>query len=268
MTENILLRSILDRLGNNDKDFALFTINETKAWFDNAIELFVKNGILQSIQPAKVIECPGCEEGCMMQINILPGKNKRSSRKFISCDKRNDIGRISVDFEQLKQWQISSELLAKTISKLLELTTTPKKDSKNKQWLLGMFKGKKRNDYVTLTINNGVFLNIAGHSIPLAEVLNFKKRKLTIDKNELIKLTDNPIAKNQRYEPSTVKREAGKLETQARYKSWQNLYPKLKKKYPSMSDVWYSQQIAKSELAIKPNGGRYSAKYIRKHIKI
>jgi hypothetical protein len=59
----------------------------------------------------------------------------------------------------------------------------------------------------------------------------------------------------------SVRREARKLGTQAVHESWRREYRKLKKKRPDMTDVWYSQQIAKLATA----EGR-SAETIRKHM--
>ena len=65
-----------------------------------------------------------------------------------------------------------------------------------------------------------------------------------------------------RYTPRNSRREARKLETQARYKSWRKKYRDLKKRRPNMSDVWYARQIAGQEIS----AGR-SADIIRKHMK-
>jgi hypothetical protein len=48
---------------------------------------------------------------------------------------------------------------------------------------------------------------------------------------------------------STARREARKLDTKAMYKKWQKAYQAEIKRRPSMSDVWYSQQISKMSIA-------------------
>jgi len=58
------------------------------------------------------------------------------------------------------------------------------------------------------------------------------------------------------------RREARKLNTQARYKTWQTAYRKLKTRRPDESDVWYAQRIAGMDIA---KGS--SVETIRKHIK-
>jgi hypothetical protein len=65
-----------------------------------------------------------------------------------------------------------------------------------------------------------------------------------------------------RYIPNNVKREARKLDTEAKYKSWQKQYRLLRQRHTGMSDVWYSQQIAKLLVA---KGAK--AETIRRHMK-
>ena len=67
---------------------------------------------------------------------------------------------------------------------------------------------------------------------------------------------------DNRYKPNNARREARKINTQGMYKSWRRAYLALKKKRPEESDVWYSRQIARLEIA---KGAR--AETIRKHMK-
>lgn len=68
--------------------------------------------------------------------------------------------------------------------------------------------------------------------------------------------------RHNRYTPTTARREARKLDTQDIYRNWQKEYQALKKRRPDMSDVWYSQQIARMPIARSS-----SAETIRKHMK-
>ncbi|MEN8136176.1 MAG: hypothetical protein ABFS18_11670 [Thermodesulfobacteriota bacterium] len=52
-----------------------------------------------------------------------------------------------------------------------------------------------------------------------------------------------------RHTSSCIKREAGKLATQAMYEKWQKAYRDLLKKHPDMPDVWFSRKIAKMDIA-------------------
>lgn len=114
-----LLKRIIERFGCTNNGTATFMEDETRYWVDGAIDFFVKNGLLQEIENAEVIECSGCEEACFMEVNIIQSEDKKRCRAFISCDKRDDVGRINVDFCELRQWQLNTGLLTDTISKLL-----------------------------------------------------------------------------------------------------------------------------------------------------
>ena len=73
---------------------------------------------------------------------------------------------------------------------------------------------------------------------------------------------DVAATSDPRYTPSNARREARRLDTKGLYETWRKEYRAFKQRRPGMSDVWYSEQIAKSEIA----QGR-SAETIRKHMK-
>lgn len=74
-------------------------------------------------------------------------------------------------------------------------------------------------------------------------------------------MVDAATTADPRHTPSTAKRDARKIDTQATYASWQKAYKALRKKRPNESDAWYSQQIAKTPIA----QGR-DASTIKKHM--
>ena len=70
-----------------------------------------------------------------------------------------------------------------------------------------------------------------------------------------------PTTADPRYTPSTTRREARTLDSQARYGRWQTAYRALKQRRPQISDVWYARQIAKQAVAAGCH-----ASTIRKHM--
>lgn len=72
---------------------------------------------------------------------------------------------------------------------------------------------------------------------------------------------DDLTAADCRPPSRSARREVRKLATQERYKCWQKEYNELRKRRPDMSDVWYSQQIARLSIA-----EGHSADTIRKHM--
>ena len=119
MTLHDLLHIILERLCFSNNQQAIFCFDETREWPSDALATFVESGILQPTQDAKTIYCPGCEENCIMPVVIRTDNKNKPPWIFIVCDKRDDVGFVTIDAARLNQWQISVELLAKTLSKLL-----------------------------------------------------------------------------------------------------------------------------------------------------
>ena len=85
-------------------------------------------------------------------------------------------------------------------------------------------------------------------------------KKLRIWGNDLQVTGASNVSKKR--QGSTVRRENGKLDTQARHKAWQKAYQKEIKRRPNMSNVWYSQRIADMPIA-----QRRKAETIRRHMK-
>ena len=96
----------------------------------------------------------------------------------------------------------------------------------------------------------------------MAELIGYDNGAYSLDGGMIRQLVDAATTADNRYTPSNAKREARKLDTQAMYESWQKEYRALKKRRRNMSDVWYSQQIAKMEIA----NGR-NASTIKKNMK-
>jgi hypothetical protein len=60
-------------------------ICKEKAIFDD-----VPSGCPLEDAPDESIECPGCEENCIMLVR---------TRKFIACENRDDVGRVILEDE-------------------------------------------------------------------------------------------------------------------------------------------------------------------------
>lgn len=91
-----------------------------------------------------------------------------------------------------------------------------------------------------------LFGNDAGkNAVPLAELVGFRDGEYSVDPVMIRQLVDTATTADSRYKPSNARREPRKLDTQVMYEDWRKVYRGLKKQRPNMSDVWYSQQIAK-----------------------
>lgn len=89
---------------------------EIATWPPDEIAFLKKVGILAKAAPARITECPGCEELCSMEVMIYSVREDKPAFLFISCDKRDDIGFISITPSVLGQWQINVSKFAGLLS--------------------------------------------------------------------------------------------------------------------------------------------------------
>lgn len=190
MTEHGLLEHIFERLSRADSGEEIFGADEAAQWPGGALEVLIKSGLLGRAEPARVIECDGCERNCFMPVHVRPAAGGRPARAFISCDKPEDVGRVPVALRRLEQWQITGGILAGAVARLLGFTKPPQEDSTGKRWTLGLLNGKERKGEVTLSIAGGVTLTVAGHGVPLVHVLTLGKRGLKADSDALLRMVE------------------------------------------------------------------------------
>ena len=107
-------------------------------------------------------------------------------------------------------------------------------------------------------------LEIRVHEAAGAAALELAKNPAPVDavpeSSPLIPNAGPTIAIDRPIIPS-ARREVRMADSQARYKRWQKKYRELKKDRPEMSDVWFSQQIARLGIA-----EGHSPNTIRKHM--
>ena len=109
-----------------------------------------------------------------------------------------------------------------------------------------MARGNKRTQMLCLSVQGHLALVVGADAMPLVDVIDFENGGFTLDHAVIRQLVDATTTADPRHTPSTAKREARKIDTQAMYGTWQKEYKALKKRRPGESDVWYSQQIAMS----------------------
>jgi hypothetical protein len=100
-----------------------------------------------------------------------------------------------------------------------------------------------------LQVNGALVLVAGSNTVLLAELIEYHDNQYSLDRAMIRRLVDASTTADNRYTPSNAKREARKLDTQAMYEGWRKAYRNLRKKRRNMSDVWYSQQIAKMDIA-------------------
>ncbi len=172
-----------------------------------------------------------------------------SVASFVVCVKRSDTNRVPIPAARLALWRCDAQAVCGFVAACLSLQQTTVQPSEDGLLPIGIARGNKRTQMLCLRVQGQLALVVGTNAMPLVDVIGFKNGGFSLDHAVIHQMVDAATTADPRHTPSTVKREAGKLDTQARYASWQKAYKALRKKRPNESDVWYSQQIAKTAIA-------------------
>ncbi|MDO8294448.1 MAG: hypothetical protein Q7T29_16535 [Gallionella sp.] len=262
MTPQTALIELLERVGASRGAAVLINDDELNQWPSAAVAAMKTQRLLAKSRPATSAICPECERDCVMPVHTLPNTSRAAS--FIVCDKRSDINRVPVSTERLAQWRCNTDAVCGFIASSLALRRSDKQATSADLFEIGIATGDKRSQMLCLQANGALVLVAGGNLLPLVELVEYHDGAYSLDGAMVRQLVDAATTADNRYTPSNAKREARKLGTQAMYASWQKAYRDLYKKHNlrNMSETWYSQQIAKMEIA----KGR-DASTIKKHMK-
>ena len=255
------LLELLARVGANGGAAALVSEEELSWWPAKAVRELKSQKLLVKASPATSVLCPGCEQECIMPV-YTPPAGTRPAVSFVVCDKRDDINRVTVPTERLRQWRCGAEAVGTFVAQSLGMRSDSQRKTDAGLWELGLVTGKKRSQMVCLRASEALELVVGQNAVPLAELVRFVAEGYSVDSEAIRQLVDAASMGDPRYTPSNARREIRKLETQSLYESWRKEYRAQKQRRPGMSDVWYSQQISKRDIA----QGK-SAETIRKHMK-
>jgi len=260
MTPEATLIELLGRVSARLGESVTVSTEELNQWPAAAVSVLKSQGLLLKARPAKSVICDGCEQDCSMPVQTVTRANGPAT-SFVVCDKRSDINRVHVPAARLALWRCDAQAVCGFVASSLGLQPSTVQASEAGLLPIGIARGNKRTQMLCLRVQGHLALVVGTDAMPLADVIGFENGRFALDRAVIHQMVDAATTADPRHTPSTVKREAGKLNTQARYASWQKEYRALKKRRPNMSDVWYSEQIAKTAIAQGLN-----ASTIKKHM--
>jgi hypothetical protein len=103
------------------------------------------------------------------------------------------VARVAIARDLLKQWTSSPERVADALARLLG-TRRNNGDTAALRWDVGVLKGTQNSAHVVLGIERELRLNIAGHSLPVADVLELSSKGLMLERRALLRCVDAPVA--------------------------------------------------------------------------
>jgi hypothetical protein len=261
MTPCAALGELLARVGARPGAASTVNTEELNQWPQAAVSALKLQGLLLKARHAQSVVCTGCEQECSMPVHTVQRANAPAA-SFVVCDKRSDTNRVAIAPARLALWRCDAKAVCEFVAASLGLqqTTVPPPDDGS--LLIGVARGHKRTQMLCLRVVQDHLTLVAGaDGLPLADVIVFENGRFTLDQVVIRHMVDAAPTADPRHTPSTVKREARKIDTQAMYADWKKAYRALRKKNPERSDVWYSQQIAKAAIAQGRN-----ASTIKKHM--
>lgn len=248
MTAIDALLELLGRVGASRDAAVLVNDEELHQWPRAAIKSMKSQRLIVKTRPASSAVCPGCERNCVMPVHTLPATTGKPS-SFIVCDKRSDINRVQVPPGRTVQWQSNVDLVCGFVASSLGLRGPQKKTDSAARREIGIVCGDKRSQMLCLEASDVLSLVIGNSRVPLVEFIEFREGAYSLDTAQIRRLADSATTTDNRFTPSNARREVRKLDTQAMYENWRKEYRALRRKRPGMSDIWYSQQIAKMNIA-------------------
>lgn len=194
------LNIVIDRVGFSDvSKGGYFFADEVKLWPKDIFESLLSAKILQQATHHKELTtCDNCEKACTMPVTIYPAQPAKPGRAFITCDKRDDAGRIPVDLASLNQWHSSIENFVAVLPKQLQTIMAPDVPRcENGKWPLGLLKGKNGLIPIALTVmqEQGLALLVGNNSISLKQVLRFNNNGLSADHSLIKSIVDEATQK-------------------------------------------------------------------------
>lgn len=261
MTPEAALVELLSRVGTLGGAAVTVNTEELNEWPAAAVAALKSQHLLRKARPAISVVCHGCEQECSMPVHTVPHANPPAT-SFVVCDKRSDINRVAIPAARLAQWRCDAEAVCGFVAASLGMQRTAVQPTEIGLLPISIARGHKRTQMLCLRVQSPLALVVGTGAMPLADVIGFVDGCFMVDQVVVRQLVDAATTADPRHTPSTVKREARKMDTQAIYVTWQKAYDALRKKSPGHSDVWYSQQIAKT-----PAGKGRDASTIKKHMK-
>ena len=107
MTDD-LLDQLLERARSRIPEDKVVTADEVAAWPEGSFASLLRDGILEEMQPVAAVECDACFEGHAELVDFVEEPPGSPRRAYIACP---ETGRVAVDPERMRRWQIVAEEL-------------------------------------------------------------------------------------------------------------------------------------------------------------
>ncbi len=131
---NEFLKQLAERLQVFGAD--IISADEIADWPTGKLDELVEAGILTEIQHSKGVVCRECEENCFIEPDIRTIPDTGAATGIFVCTRNPDIGRIEVDLDRLRQWEIDKDKLPKPTKRNKAATYSRKNQKQSEKTLI------------------------------------------------------------------------------------------------------------------------------------
>ncbi len=215
-------------------------------WGGSDIDALTQAALLKPAGPAKSVICPGCEHRCIADVDSL------GARAFVVCempDMQEQMGRVAITSDRLRQWQATPRMLARFLMLKLELAGEVPSPDRSMSMPLGMLPGPRGRRWARLVLSP-LSLEINRQRVPLIELIFVNEDQIELDRLRVSEmLSRKPQWKDETHTPSIEAREARKLATAAMRQDWRDAHAELTRQHPGKNKRWCARKIARMPIA-------------------
>ncbi len=255
MTPQSVLIEVLERIGAKRGTAVVISDHELTQWPNAVVSAMKSQRLLTKARPASSAVCAGCERECVMPVHVLTNSATAPSA-FVVCDKRFDINRVTVPVSQLEQWQTSGDSVAALLAGLLEVHRTDTSGADASRWEIGLLKGAKHSSHIVLVADGKLVLSLAGHSVPVTDVLSLNGDAFQLDRRTLNRLVDQPVSGAGDVESAAQRRQRLKKRVQKEKAKGTKGFLKAVAKEEGISDSRLKQLLKDDAAPNKPGSRR------------
>jgi hypothetical protein len=129
---------LLERLAAASAGVLKIPADEASFWPVDLPATLERSGLLELASPLETVTCPGCDEACLMPVEIRVHGNSRPGSAFVVCDRRDDIGLVPLRPDQIRCWQLSGAVAARVLAATLQLLEPRQPAPPLPCWTLGV----------------------------------------------------------------------------------------------------------------------------------
>ena len=90
---------------------SLLAYDEWVTWPERLREALEAAGILRQASHAHSVICDGCAEACIESV-VFDDCSGLPTEAYVICTKYDDVGRVEVELDRLRQWTVDLDALA------------------------------------------------------------------------------------------------------------------------------------------------------------